>query len=104
MVDHVGAEFWDKAFASLALGGRYGICGVTTGYKAQLHMGMMFTKQATVFGVFMGNKEDLRQIVEMAGRGVVKSVIHGIFPLEEARKAHEVMESRDFFGKLVLVP
>ena len=104
VVDHVGADFWEKAFASLAPGGRYGICGVTTGYRAQLHMGVMFTKHITVFGVFMGSKEDLRQIVKMAGRGIIRGVIHQTFPLEDARKAHETMESQDFFGKLVLVP
>ncbi len=103
VVDHVGADFWEQAYASLAPGGRYGICGVTTGYKAQLHMGIMFTKQLTVFGVFMGKKEDLRQIVELAGCGIIKGVVHQTFPLEEARKAHEVMESQNFFGKLILV-
>ena len=103
VVDHVGADFWDKAYGSLSPGGRYGICGVTTGYKAQLHMGLMFTKQLTVFGVFMGKQEDLRQIVEVAGRGLIRSVIHQTFPLEEAAEAHRAMENQDFFGKLVLV-
>jgi NADPH:quinone reductase-like Zn-dependent oxidoreductase len=84
------------------MGGRYGICGVTTGYRAELQMGAMFTRYQTVFGVFMGRKEDMRQIVEMAGRGVIRGVIHETFPLEDAAKAHEVMESRNFFGKLVL--
>lgn len=104
VVDHVGSDFWEKAFASLRIGGRYGICGVTTGYRAQLQMGSLFTRQVTVFGVFMGNKEDLRQIVELAGRGIIKGVVHQTFPLSEAAKAHQVMESLTFFGKLVLVP
>lgn len=102
VLDHVGAEFWPAATRSLALGGRYGICGVTTGYRAELQMGAMFTRYQTVFGVFMGRKEDMRQIVEMAGRGVIRGIIHQTFPLEDAAKAHEVMESRNFFGKLVL--
>ncbi|MCI0439362.1 MAG: zinc-binding dehydrogenase [Chloroflexi bacterium] len=102
VLDHVGADFWPAAMASLAVGGRYGICGVTTGYKAELQMGTMFLKHQTVFGVFMGRNEDLRQIVEMASRGVIKGVIHQTFPLEDAARAHEVMESRSFFGKLVL--
>ena len=38
VVDHVGAKFFESAFNSLKPGGRYGICGVTTGYKTQLHM------------------------------------------------------------------
>ena len=102
VLDHVGAEFWPAASRSLAMGGRYGICGVTTGYRAELQMGAMFTRYQTVFGVFMGRKEDMRQIVEMAGRGVIRGVIHQTFPLEDAGKAHDVMESRNFFGKLVL--
>ena len=102
VLDHVGAEFWPAATRSLAMGGRYGICGVTTGYRAELQMGAMFIRYQTVFGVFMGRKEDMRQIVEMAGRGVIRGIIHQTFPLEDAAKAHEVMESRNFFGKLVL--
>ncbi len=102
VLDHVGAEFWPAATRSLAMGGRYGICGVTTGYRAELQMGAMFTRYQTVFGVFMGRKEDMRQIVDMAGRGVIRGVIHETFPLEEAANAHETMESRNFFGKLVL--
>ena len=102
VLDHVGSEFWQAATRSLAVGGRYGICGVTTGYRAELQMGMMFTRYLTVFGVFMGRKEDMRQIVHAAGRGVIRGVVHQTFPLEDAAKAHEAMERRNFFGKLVL--
>ena len=102
VLDHVGADFWPAAMKSLATGGRYGICGVTTGYRAELQMGLLFLKYQTVFGVFMGRKEDLRQIVEMAGRGVIRGVIHQTFPLQDAAKAHETMEGMNFFGKLVL--
>ena len=102
VLDHVGADFWPAAYASLAPGGRYGICGVTTGYRAELQMGKLFVQSQTVIGVFMGRDEDLRQIVEMAGRGVVRGVIHQTFPLQDAARAHEGMEARSFFGKLVL--
>ena len=102
VLDHVGADFWPAAMKSLAMGGRYGICGVTTGYRAELQMGSLFLKYQTVFGVFMGRKEDLRQIVEMAGRGVIRGVIHQTFPLQDAAKAHETMEATNFFGNLVL--
>ena len=102
VVDHVGSDFWPAAFASLAPGGRYGICGVTTGYKAELQMGLLFLRSQTVFGVYMGRQEDLREIVDLAGRGVIKPVVHQTFPLEDAAMAHQVMEDRSFFGKLVL--
>ena len=102
VVDHVGADFWPAASAALAPGGRYGICGVTSGYRVELQMGLLFLRHQTVLGVFMGRKADLQQIVVMAGRGVVRGVVHETFPLKEAGRAHQVMEGRDFFGKLVL--
>ena len=102
VVDHVGAEHFQSAYNSLKPGGKYGNCGVTTGYRAELHMGMMFTRQLTVFGVFMGSKEDMRQIVAMLDRGKIKAPIHQTFPLEHAADAHKMMDERNFFGKLVL--
>jgi NADPH:quinone reductase-like Zn-dependent oxidoreductase len=104
VVDHVGAEFFQAAYNALRPGGRYGNCGVTTGYKAELHMGLMFTRHLTVFGVFMGSKEDMRQIVEMLNRGRIHPAVHQTFPLERAADAHRALEERNFFGKLVLVP
>ncbi len=102
VVDHVGAKFFQGAYNSLKRGGRYGVCGVTTGYETQLQLGTLFTKQLRVFGVFMGSRGDMGQIVEMLNRGKIMPVIHGAFPLEHAAEAHTVMESRSFFGKLLL--
>ena len=102
VVDHVGADFWEKAYGSLAVGGRYGVCGVTTGYRAQLHMGQLFSKQLTLFGVFMGAKEDFRQVVDAMRRGLVSGTVSKTFPLEEAAAAHQAMEELGFFGKILL--
>ena len=102
VLDHVGSDAWPAAMAALAPGGRYGICGVTSGYRAELQMGMLFLKQQTVFGVFMGRRGELRHIVRMAERGVVRGVIHKTYPLSDTAMAHEEMEARSFFGKLVL--
>jgi NADPH:quinone reductase-like Zn-dependent oxidoreductase len=104
VLDHVGAEFFPKAFEALRKGGRYGVCGVTTGYQAQLHMGEMFTKGLHLFGVFMGSKEDMRQVVAMLNQGKIRPVVDRVFPLSQAADAHRLMESRQFFGKIVLRP
>ena len=102
VMDHVGAQFFDDAFNSLKRGGRYGNCGVTSGYAANLQLGSLFTKQVQVFGVFMGSRADMSQITQMLNQGRIQPVIHRVFPLEEAAEAHRVMEERSFFGKLVL--
>ena len=102
VVDHVGADFFGPAFASLRPGGRYGICGATTGLRAELHLGLLFSQQKEVYGVYMGTKEDMRQIVEMLNRGAVKPVVDRAFPLADAAAAHQAMEATSFFGKLLL--
>jgi NADPH:quinone reductase-like Zn-dependent oxidoreductase len=102
VVDHVGAQFFEAAYNSLKRGGRYGNCGVTTGYQVQLQMGTLFTRELQIFGVYMGSKEDMRQITAMLNAGKIKPVIYQVFPLERAADAHKAMESRGFFGKLVL--
>ena len=102
VVDHVGADFFAPAFASLRNGGRYGICGATTGLRTELHLGQLFSQQKEIYGVFMGTKEDMREIVEMLNRGAVKPTVDRTFPLAEAAAAHQAMEETSFFGKLIL--
>lgn len=104
LVDHVGADFFASAFNSLRPGGRYTICGATTGLRAELHLGLLFTRQIEIYGTFMGSKEDMRQIVEMLNKGVIRPAIHQVFPLSQAAAAHETMEEANFFGKLLLRP
>ena len=100
--DHVGTDFWNQAISVLAPGGRYGICGVTSGYKADLQMGTLFMRNQSIFGIHMGKKDDLSEIIKLAGDGLITPVIHNIFDLESARLAHVEMDKNEFFGKLII--
>ena len=102
VVDHVGGDFFAPAFASLRPGGRYGICGATTGLRTELHLGLLFSQQKEVYGVYMGTKEDMREIAEMLNRGAIRPVVDRTFALADAANAHRTMEATSFFGKLVL--
>jgi NADPH:quinone reductase-like Zn-dependent oxidoreductase len=104
LLDHVGADFFTAAFNSLRPGGRYTICGATTGLRAELHLGLLFTRQIEIYGAFMGNKGDMAEIVAMLNRGVIRPAIHQVFPLAEAAQAHRTMTEANFFGKLLLRP
>jgi NADPH:quinone reductase len=43
------------------------------------------------------------KIWPLLDKGLVKPVIHATFPLEQARLAHEMMESSSHLGKILLV-
>ena len=104
VVDHVGSDFFQAAFNSLRPGGRYTICGATTGLRAELHLGLLFTRQIEIYGAFMGSKRDMGEIVEVLNQGLVRPAIGSNFPLQSASQAHREMESTNFFGKLILNP
>lgn len=48
--------------------------------------------------------EALSELVELTGRGAIKPIVGGSYPLEEARRAHEDLRARKTIGKLILTP
>ncbi|MQG26053.1 MAG: zinc-binding dehydrogenase [SAR202 cluster bacterium] len=104
VLDHVGADFFKDAFYSLKPGGRYGICGATTGLRAELHLGLLFSKQIDVFGAFMGSKKDMIEITQTLNKGYINPSIHQTFPLANTAEAHKMMEETNFFGKIIINP
>ena len=102
IVDSTGALFFEAAYASLARGGRFGTCGVTSGYLSQIHLGQLFSKELKLFGVFMGSTAELGQIADAAGKGQLKGAVHRELPLEDVADAHDEMERSDHFGKFVV--
>jgi NADPH:quinone reductase-like Zn-dependent oxidoreductase len=52
----------------------------------------------------MGSKADLLAAMKFVESGQIRAVVDQTLPLSEARKAHELMENRAQFGKLVLIP
>jgi NADPH:quinone reductase-like Zn-dependent oxidoreductase len=52
----------------------------------------------------MGSKAELLDAMKFVERGLIRAVVDRTLPLSEARRAHELMEDRAQFGKLVLIP
>lgn len=102
--DHVGKPVWDDCFESLATFGRFVTCGVTGGGDVALNLQALFGRQRSIFGSFMGAQWELAEVLKHIAQGKLKAVIDSSFPLEEAARAQQKMESRDFFGKILLHP
>ncbi|HKQ99972.1 MAG TPA: zinc-binding dehydrogenase [Pyrinomonadaceae bacterium] len=102
--EHTGAETWPGSIQSLAKGGRLITCGATSGYDARTDLRQVFYRHLSLLGSFMGSKAELLDAMKFVERGMIRAVVDRVLPLEEARLAHELMEDRAQFGKLVLVP
>ena len=102
--EHTGEATWPGSILSMKKGGRLVTCGATSGYDARTDLRHVFYRQLTILGSMMGSKADLLTAMKFIETGQIRAVVDRTFPLAEARKAHEVMEDRAQFGKLVLVP
>lgn len=102
--EHTGAETWPGSILALAKNGRLVTCGATSGFDARTDLRQVFYRHLTLLGSFMGSKAELLDAMKFVERGTIRAVVDRVLPLAEARRAHELMEDRAQFGKLVLVP
>jgi NADPH:quinone reductase-like Zn-dependent oxidoreductase len=102
--EHTGAATWPGSIASLKTGGRLVTCGATSGYDARTDLRQVFYRHLTILGSFMGSKAELLDAMVFVERGKIRAVVDRILPLADAGKAHQLMEDRAQFGKIVLVP
>jgi len=102
--EHVGAATWPKSLESLAPGGRLVTCGNTNGWDVKLDLRFLFSKQWSLLGSFMGTLGDLHEVLKFVFRKELKPVIDKVYPLSEIRAAHERLENKEQFGKVLVVP
>lgn len=104
VVEHTGAETWPGSIASLKAGGRLVTCGATSGYDAHTDLRQVFYRHLNILGSFMGSKAELLEAMKFVEQGKIRGVVDRVLPLSEARQAHELIENRAQFGKVVLRP
>jgi NADPH:quinone reductase-like Zn-dependent oxidoreductase len=102
VVEHVGQATWERSILSLAHRGRLVTCGATTGPAGATELRHLFSKQLSLLGSYMGSKAELLEAAGFYFAHKLKPIVHTVLPLAEARRAHEMMEGSQHFGKIVL--
>ena len=104
VVEHTGAATWPGSISSLKNNGRLVTCGATSGYDARTDLRQVFFRHLNILGSFMGSKAELLEAMKFVRDGKIRAVVDQVLPLSEARQAHELLENRVQFGKVVLKP
>ncbi len=112
ILDMVGGDYVDRELKCLADDGRIVIIAFLGGSKATLYLSDILRRRLTLTGSALRPRsvefkgaiaKKLREwIWPLIEAGKIKPVIHKTFPLAEAAKAHELMESSQHIGKIVL--
>jgi len=100
--EHVGGDFFQKALDSLAKDGRLVTCGGHGGEVVPFDIIPFFRRQLSVIGSFVFDRREVETCFGLVARGELVPQVAATFPLEEAAAAMDLMESREFFGKIVL--
>ncbi len=101
VVETVGEATWKRSLDAARPAGRVVVCGATSGPNPPAALHRMWWKQLDVLGSTMGTRADFEGAYELVAAGA-KPVIDSVFPLAEARAAHERLEAGEQFGKILL--
>ncbi|MGH7726028.1 MAG: zinc-binding dehydrogenase [Candidatus Eiseniibacteriota bacterium] len=104
VVEHTGEATWEKSIAALGRNGRLVTCGATSGFNGRTDLRMLFAKHLSILGSYMGRIAEFDEVLSHIAARKLRPVVDRVLPLAEARAAHEAMERREQFGKIVLVP
>ena len=102
VLDHVGGEVMEKSVLAVKWGGRIVTCGATAGFTPRIDLRQIFFRQVEIRGSTMGRKGDLFDALPLVEAGKIKPVVDRVMPLWDARAAHDALEARAAFGKIVL--
>ena len=103
-LEHVGGDVFTSALASVRRGGRITVVGAHGGEVVPLDLIKLFRDQVAILGCVRASQPELLHVIRLAEQGVFKPVVHEVIPLAEAARAHQVVEGRQQYGKVVLCP
>ncbi|MHA7190023.1 NAD(P)H-quinone oxidoreductase [Arthrobacter sp. MDT2-16] len=113
ILDVVGAKYLARNVESLAPGGRLVVIGLQGGATAELDLGMLMGKRASVAGTTLrarpvGEKTAIMaavrdQVWPLVASGAVKPFVGRTYPLAQVAEAHTFFDAGEHTGKILLV-
>ena len=112
ILDMVGGPYFPKNIKILASEGRLLQIALMQGYKAEVDFRPLLMKRVTLTGSTLrprSVKEKAKiarslhkEVWPLMDSGTIRPIIHQTFPLENAADAHQLMESSNHIGKILL--
>lgn len=111
--DFIGANYFLRNLAVLKPGGRLIQVAAMSGTHCEFDLKILLTKYVQILGFIMRSRdlEDkatftarfAKKWLPILNKGTIKPVIDSVYPLSDARAAHEYIEKNKNFGKVILI-
>lgn len=112
ILDVMGAKYLDRNIDALGTGGRLVVIGMQGGVKAELNLGKLLMKRASVAATSLRSRplEEKAAIVAavreglwpLVGQGSVLPIVDQVVPMADAAEAHRALDAGGVFGKILL--
>jgi putative PIG3 family NAD(P)H quinone oxidoreductase len=112
ILDNMGASYLSRNVAALATSGRLVVIGLQGGTKAELDLNALLRKRAAILATTLRSRSAAEKaaicasVVEnvwpLVADGSVRPIVHRALTLDQAAAAHELMESGEHTGKILL--
>ncbi|RIZ65909.1 MAG: NAD(P)H-quinone oxidoreductase [Methylococcales bacterium] len=112
ILDMIGGDYFPRNLKCMADEARLVQIAIQNGAKAEINLLPIMLKRLTITGSTLRARDDLfkariaeklkQQVWPLLAKGSIKPIIHELFALNEASKAHELMESSHHIGKILL--
>jgi len=104
VVNFTGGDTWAESLKCLTKNGRLLTCGATVSFDPKTDIRYIWTFEQHIIGSDGWTRQDLEELLRLISDGSLSPVIDKTLPLSEAREAERLLEDREVFGKLILVP
>jgi NADPH:quinone reductase-like Zn-dependent oxidoreductase len=97
-----GKDSMPHAVASLAPGGHVALIGGLGGFGGEIPAMALMTANVTVSGIYVGSRENFEALNNFLAQHKVKPIVDKVIDFKDAKSAFDLMESDQFFGKIVI--
>lgn len=112
ILDIIGGDYFSRNLKCMGFDARLVQIAIQNGPKAEINLLPIMLKRLTITGSTLRPRSNLfkskiaKQLIEkvwpLLESGKIKPIIHSTFPLQQADKAHHLMESSQHIGKIIL--
>jgi len=104
VIDNVGTPLFTPTRRSLGFGGRWVMVGQVSGDFVPFNPAQLFLRHISLLSATGSTKLQVDDALRMVALGQLTPTIYATMPLEEAPKAHAMMEQATPVGRIVLNP
>lgn len=112
ILDNMGAKYLGRNVEALATNGRLVVIGLQGGLRAELDLGMLLAKRASVHATSLRARPQeekallcaatVEHVWPLVASGRVRPVVDRVLPLDQVAEAHRVVAASEHMGKVLL--